>query len=142
MTPMEMGQATLLIVGIAFAMIWALALLLQQFVALRAEPTRRATWTVGIPYVLTAVALMFALPAAAGQFFSPVALALIAPFAAIPGGLATFWWWRRSFKSAWVDDPADLPEGVELANDDWRVGLLILTAVLVIAAIKAFFREL
>ena len=123
-------------------MVWGIAYVLHYFVALRAEPTRRALWIVGIPYALTALAFMFYLPSIGGRLVSPIALGLFAPFAPIPGALATFWFWRHEFKRAWADDPEDLPDGVQLANDDWRAGLLILGAINVIAAIKVLFRDL
>ena len=65
-------------------MVWGIAYVLHYFVALRAEPTRRALWIVGIPYALTALAFMFYLPSIGGRLVSPIALGLLRPLRQSP----------------------------------------------------------
>ena len=60
--------------------------------------------------------------------------------AALPAALIAFWWWRGEFRRAWVDAAEDLPEGVELANDDWRLGLILVVGTLGFLALRAVLR--
>ena len=54
----------------------------------------------------------------------------------IPPALVAYWFWRREFRRAWVDDN-DIPEGVSLANDDWKVGLaFVVFAGIVMSLLK------
>lgn len=121
---LELG---LIIVGMPFAVIAISSWLLHYFVQLNAPPTQRAAWIVGIGYAISSTIWLFAGPA--GDRWE-------GPFAAIPGAALAFWWWRRDFRYAWIDDGEELPEGVSMANTDWRVGLFGLLAMLVAAAIK------
>jgi hypothetical protein len=142
MTPNETIEAGLLIVGMAFLCVAVSSSVLHYFVALKARPTRRALWTAGIPFVLTAILFMFYLPTIGSGFASPWLLAILGALAALPGGVAAFWFWKREFQSAWVDDPANMPDGVGLANDDWRIGLGMLAVLIVVAVFKVLFRRL
>jgi len=55
--------------------------------------------------------------------------------------VAAYYFWRNEFLKAWVDVPSELPEGVNLANDDWRIGVLMVVALFAIAAIKTLQRS-
>ena len=54
----------------------------------------------------------------------------------VPASLLLFWWWRRDFRQRWFDDNSQLPEDAERENDDWRVGLIFIVGLIVIAAVK------
>jgi hypothetical protein len=122
----------LLLVGIPFVIIAFVSWLLHYFVALNAPPTRRAAWTVGIAYVVASAFWLFGGPE--GDRWE-------GPFAAIPGALIAFWWWRDDFRRGWIDDSDGVPEGVELANTDWRIGLLGVGLLIAVAALKVFLRQ-
>ena len=102
-----------------------ISFVLHYFVALKSKPTRRALWTAGLAYVLTSLILLFGLPASQ-SFYGPLAAA--------PGGLIAFLFWKNDFQRDWIDSSEQIPEGVELLDDDWRIGLLRL-AVLVTVVI-------
>jgi hypothetical protein len=104
---------------------------LHYFVALTSPPIKRAAWTVALAYVVAALFCTFS---------APEEYAWAAPLATIPGALIAFWWWRSDFRRAWLDSANDLPEGVELANDDWRAGLILLAGLLGFAVFKVLFR--
>jgi len=124
LTWLEAAQFVLLLCALATTLMWFATFILEHFVALRAAPERRAAWTVGIPYLLIA-----SIPA-----FAPTStLSLLMPFVAIPPALVAYWFWRREFRRAWIDDDAELPGVVWLANDDWKAGLAFVVAAAVIA---------
>ena len=116
--------------GMPLAVISISSWLLHYFVALNSPPTQRAAWIVGISYVLASAFWLFGGPE--GDRWE-------GPFAAIPGALLAFWWWRRDFRRAWIDDTHGIPEGVKLANNDWRIGFLGLVGMIVAATIKMMF---
>lgn len=101
--------------------------LLHYFVALNLPPTQRAAWITGISYIIASALWLFGGPE--GDRWE-------GPFAAIPGGLIVFWFWQSDFRRDWIDHTQGVPEGVELANTDWRIGLAGLVSLLVAAAIK------
>ena len=105
--------------------------LLQHFVALTAAPVHRAAWTVGIAYVVIAALCVF---------MTPEEYWWAAPLAPIPGALLVFWWVQRDWRQLWIDDSKGIPEGVELANDDWRVGLIFVAGLIALALLRIFFR--
>jgi hypothetical protein len=90
---------------------------LRYFIALNARPSQRAAWIAGIAYLATTIFIIFGGAA-------PPEYAIFVPLAALPGGLVAYWFWRREFRQGWIENAEDLPEGVTLANDDWRMGLL------------------
>jgi len=105
---------------------------LHYVVALSSPPARRAAWTAGMAYVLVAVASVF---------MTRMESWWIAPLAPIPAALLAFWFWRNDFRRDWIDEAEDAPDGVELATDDWRIGLLQLGAfiMVVLAAVTIRF---
>ena len=105
--------------------------LLHFFVALNAPPARRAAWTAGIAYVVVAILCVV---------IAPEAYWWEAPLAAIPAALIAFWWWRNDFARGWIDDADGVPDGVQLANSDWRVGLMFVGAILAIYALRVLLR--
>lgn len=107
--------------GVPFVIVALVSGTLRFFVALRSPPTRRAAWTVG-PAFLVATALYVA--------FVPQ-IWWLGAIATVPPSALVFWWWRNEFRQGWINDAEDAPEGVELANDDWRVGLMLVVGVVV-----------
>lgn len=116
-----------LFVGIPLVIIAMLSWVLHYFVALNAPPQRRALWIAGISYTVASALWLFS---------GPEGMKWQGPFAALPGGLLAYWFWHNDFKRDWIDDAEGVPEGVELANTDWRIGLLGLLALLLVAAVK------
>lgn len=116
--------------GTPLAVIAIVSWLLHYFVALNSPPTQRAASIVGISYVLASAFWLFGGPE--GDCWE-------GPFAAIPGALLAFWWWRSDFRKAWIDDAGGVPEGIKLANSDWKIGLFGLLAMIVAATIKMMF---
>lgn len=104
---------------------------LHYFVALKARPARRALWTAGLAYALTAIVLVAALPAGHAPF---------GLLAAIPAGLIAFLFWKNDFQRDWIESAEQLPEGAELLDDDWRIGLLRLAILMTIVLGIAFYR--
>lgn len=130
-----MGEALLaafIFVGIPFVIIAFTSWLLHYFIALKSPPAHRAAWTVGIAYLVASAVWLFGGPE--GDRWE-------GPFAAIPGALIAFWWWRDDFRRDWIDDSQGIPEGVELANHDWRIGLLGVLVLIAIGALKVVIRR-
>ena len=127
----EMFMAGILFVGVPFLVVAFVSWILHYFVALKSPPTRRALWIVGIGYFAASVAWLLGGPE--GERWE-------GPIAAIPGGLIAFWWWRDDFRRDWIDDDQGVPEGVELANTNRRVGLLGVGTLFAIAILKVVFR--
>jgi hypothetical protein len=119
-----------LFVGMPFVIIAVVSWVLHYFAALNSPPTKRAAWIVGIGYLAASAMWLFGGPE--GDRWE-------GPFAAIPGALLVFWWWRRDFRDGWIDDAHGVPEGVELANTDWRIGLVGVAGLMVAATIKVMF---
>ncbi len=94
---------------------------LHYFIALKSPPSQRAAWITGIAYLITTVI-----------FSGARDFGIYAPLAAIPGAIVVFWFWRMDFRRGWIADPEAVPEGASLANDDWRIGLLSLAALMVL----------
>ena len=121
-----------LFTGLCFVIIFFISFVLQFIVALKARPARRALWSVVPPVLL--VASVFALwgPQEGG-------LQVWLPLSAIPAGMLAFAYWYFSFRRAWVEDPENLPEGVGLSNDDWKIGLAVVVFVLILNTLKNLF---
>lgn len=98
----------LVIVGIAFV--------LHFFIALEATPSRRAGWTAGIAYLLATILFLF------GGNLRPEQQIWV-PLVCLPSALIVFLFWRNDFRRRWIENPDLLPEGMTIANDDWRIGL-------------------
>ena len=128
MTIGEMAQIALLLSTMCFLFVAVLSFAFHYIIALRDLPDRRAAWTAGAAYFVTTLTFLFSGPSEGMQYF--------APLTALPGGLIAYWWWRAEFRKAWVDDPAELPDGINLANDDWRIGAALVVGVIVIAVLK------
>ena len=121
------------IAAIGFIAIYALSAALNFVVALKSVPNRRATWTVGIAYVAASIAAVCGIIAISHDISSPDTPfpidAFVAPLLLAPGAIVIFLLRRWEYRAAWLDDPENLPEGVELANDDWRFGAIALLLV-------------
>ena len=102
--------------------IWGVAACLKYFVGLKSLPTARTNLVVGIPYLLLSTT---------GLIFVPFSdFGYLAPLAVAPGAILVYWFMYQEFKEKWIDDPGQLPEGVDVENEDWRVGMktLLITA--------------
>jgi hypothetical protein len=117
----------ILVVGIPLMLFAVVTWFFHFFVALRAPPSRRAVWTVGVASLIVTPVCMSS---------APPEYAIYAPAAVIPAGLIAFWAWRAVFRQGWVADGGGLPE-TELANEDWRIGLIIVTEIVVNRAFRA-----
>jgi len=124
-------------IGVTLLVIAFVSWILHYFVALGSPPAKRAAWTSGIAYLVAAVFCAFAAPS--DYWWA-------APLAPVPAALIAFWWWRNDFRRDWIGDSHGAPEGVELATDDWRIGLLQLlgaiTLALGVAVLRHVFRHL
>lgn len=129
------GLATIVIAGSALA-IYLPARILLFFVALKSRPLRRALITTSIPYFLSAVFVMTWREVA--EFW------YLVPFMMIPGALIGFWLIYSNLKSRWIEDPDSLPEGVELATDDWKEGMatlaLVTLGLIAVAGVRLLWR--
>lgn len=117
------------------ALMAAASFFLSFFVALKAEPTRRAAWTAGLAYAGITLLCLLSLQETLGSWM------LLLPFAFIPHGLLVYWYWRRELQAAWVEGEQELLDGDTMANDDWRMGVVALIALFAIAALKVFLRQ-
>lgn len=102
----------------------------NMFVALSSPPTKRAAWTAGSLYVLVTLFMLFG---------SPREFMLISPLVGVPGFLIAFWFWRREYRKAWIDHPAEY-DG-ELENDDWKAGLIKFIGLFIAAIIATLVRR-
>lgn len=130
-TNQELVLMALFCVGLAAVPIAPITIALRYFVALQAPPTVRAAWTAGIAYLGTTVFWLFG---------GPVDTQYWAPLIALPGGVIAFLFWRSDFRRGWIEDVEHMPEGVELANDDWAAGLVRLLGLVAAATIAALIR--
>lgn len=103
----------------------------NMFIALKSPPTQRAMRVAGTLYVAVTVIFLFG-----GM---PEYL-LVSPLIPALGALIVFWFWRREYRKAWIED-ADVDDTVTLENDDWKAGLIKLFGLLVTATIAAFIRR-
>ena len=127
----EKLQIGLFLAAMCLAVMSVASFVLHYFIALKSTPPKRAAWTAGLAYLGTTLAFIFG---------GVEGYELIAPIAALPAGLIVFWYWRMDFRKSWVDDPELLPEGANLSNDDWRIGVAIVATVIVAAAFKVLLR--
>lgn len=98
-----------------------------KFVGLQSPPIRRAFLTALAGYALCVAALISMLP---------TEWTLLAPLLSLPATVITYLYWKPRFIRAWYEDPSLIPEGMAIANQDWRVGLYVLLAAVVVAVIK------
>ena len=124
-------------IGLTLLIIAFVSWILHYFVALASPPARRAALTAGIAYLAAAVFC---------AFVTPWDYWWAAPLVPVPAALIAFWWWRNDFRRDWIEDSQDAPDGIELATDDWRIGLLellaFITVVLGVAVLRYVLRSL
>lgn len=89
--------------GVGLIMVMVLSKILGFFVALKATPTNRAGWTVGIAYLISAGALTFG---------APEGYWIYAPLVPLPGALAVFWFIRRDFAAAGSTTMSRIPKAI------------------------------
>jgi len=99
------------------------AVVLSYFVALRSPPSQRAAWTAGIAYLLVALILIFG--------FLP-GYELVSVLAAIPAALVVFLGCRLIFQRAWIDAADERADQDDIEDDDWKIGLFRLGAVVTV----------
>lgn len=105
--------------GVSFGLI--------KFVGLQSPPIRRAFLTAASAYAICVVLLVFG---GINEY------AIWAPLASLPAVPVNYFYWKSTFIKAWYDDPALIPEGLSISNQDWRVGIYVLVAVIVVAFMK------
>ena len=131
MTFTEQLQIAGLLGGMIAAIMGAALFVLRYFVGLKAPPMRRALLTAGSAYVVAVVAFIFG-GVPEYQLWAPV---LGLPTALIFGFLE-----YREYKARWFQNHEDLPEGATLSNDDWRIGVYIIGAIVAAASLKVLLR--
>ena len=130
----DIAAGTLLIMAMALMFHIFISFVSSKIIALKSLPDRRAFWTV-IPGYVAVTGMVAAMLSELGNPF-------ISPFATAPGGLLLYWWYRREFRNAWVDDTEGLPEGVTLQNDDWQIGVAGILILLVFGLLRLIFKTL
>lgn len=117
------------IIIVAFPMLiqFGSSLLLVKFVGLQSPPLRRAILTTAIAYALSVIA---------GISMAPTEYVLWVPLVCAPATLFVYFYWKRIFVRAWYEDASLIPEGMTLANEDWRIGLYALVAAIALAFIQ------
>ena len=128
----ETLMMVLILAGMPLVIIIMASWLLHYVVALKSPPAVRAAWLVGLSYLIASAVWLFGGPD--GDRWE-------GPFVAVPGALIAFWWWRGDFLRDWLDDSDELPGDVEFANNDWRIGLLGIMSLILVAAVKVFLRN-
>ncbi|KPL67345.1 hypothetical protein SZ64_04045 [Erythrobacter sp. SG61-1L] len=120
----EIALFAVAVFGVGLVMVMILSKILGFFVALKATPTNRAGWTVGIAYLISAGALIFG---------APEGYWIYAPLVPLPGALGVFWFIRRGLRSRWIDDDVAHSEGHSIEDGDLVSGLLRLLLMLGVA---------
>ncbi|NLR38533.1 hypothetical protein [Novosphingobium sp. ERW19] len=98
-----------------------------KFVGLQSPPIRRAVLTAASAYALCSGFLIFG---GASEY------AIWVPLVSIPAAIGVYHYWKAGFLRAWYDDPSQIPEGVGIANQDWRVGLYAVAGAAIILMVK------
>lgn len=117
----------LLFAGMGLALVAVISVPLHFVIALRSPPSQRAGWSAGLAYLITGLLLYFG-----GMDL----LDWLLPLFCLPGALIVFWFWRREYRRAWIDNPDLVPPGMTLENDDWRIGLATLFGFVFALAVK------
>lgn len=112
--------------AIAFCVVFVISFVLTHFVALKQPPKERAMWTVGVSFAAYMALLLSSSPSE--YILGAIALSILPT-------LLIYLHFKRGFLKLWYDDPSLIPDGVKIANDDWRVGLYLLVAAAVVAFI-------
>ncbi len=129
-TPSEMAMMLGFILAMGFALNIPFVFVFGRTIALKKRPDERAMWTASLAYLGAAMLFVFM-----GGELIPVWLAPIVP---LPGALIIYFWLRNTYRKGWVEDD-QIVEGMSIENDDWRVGIGVIIAALVAAAIKVLF---
>lgn len=97
-------------------------------IGLKSPPTSRAIWTVTLAYICATVAYW---SGSQGEYVGWT------PFVGIPGAIYAYLTMLSEFKKAWINDQDNLPEDINLANDDWKHGVARILFFFVFFAIIA-----
>lgn len=120
----------LLLFGVGSLLLTAFVWIGGKVLALRERPDRRALITAAAAYAGASLFLVFG----SGATWST----LLVPIFPLPGAVVVYFWLRRIYRAGWVEDD-QIPEGMKLENNDWRVGLGVVAGVILAAAIKVAF---
>lgn len=112
----------------AFSGVFLMSSILIKFVALKKPPKERAMWTIGVSFTTYMVLLLTISPSE--YVFPAIALSILPT-------LLIYIYFKRELIKLWYDDPSLIPDGVKIANDDWRVGLYLLVSAVIAALIKS-----
>ena len=140
----ETMMFALVIAAAGFVATYIVTILLNFFVALKSPPNRRAIWTVGIAYLVISVPTVCLILAADQDPTAPGRFPIdpwVSPLLLMPGAIVAFLLRRWEYRSAWVEQIEDLRDGEQLANDDWRFGLIILALVIIILTGRTLVRR-
>ena len=113
--------------AIALCVVFVISYVFSYFVALKQPPKERALWTVGLRFAAYMAIILTSLPSD---------YVLAATVSSILPTLLIYLYYKYGFLKIWYDDPSMIPNGVKIANDDWRVGLYLLIAAAVVVLIK------
>ncbi|MGB7655218.1 MAG: hypothetical protein WBL74_07035 [Novosphingobium sp.] len=132
-----------IVFGTPAILVWVLSLILDKFAALSATPDTRAKVTVGIPYLIAVMLVAAYIIAIATEDTDGVPLWIEAfgpPLFPLPGAALIYLHYRAEYRRRWVENADDLPDGVTLANDDWKVGLATLALFALFGVFRVIFR--
>lgn len=128
----EVLQISAFFAGAALLPMLLATLAFSYFIVPQAAPTKRAGWITGLAYLISVVGVTIAIDTTEGAPKLSIPPDILFPVAALPAALFVFVYWRWTFRRAWIDDD-NIPEGVEINDDDWRMGLLRLAIVVLVA---------
>lgn len=114
----EIWQVLLLMAGMGFVFMVPIVWISGRLIALKERPRRRAAWT-------TVPAYIFASIVPIGGNSLPI---WVNPLVQVPVALLVYLWLLNTYRKGWIDDD-QVPEGTVLENSDWRVGLLLVAAL-------------
>ena len=117
---------------VAAFMVGVVSYVLSFVVGLRSRPERRTLLTMVPSYLIGAMPWAF-------DTENPVSIYV--PLAAIPGAAILYWLWLRHFRRSWYEHAGDVPDGIEVENEDWRGGAIYLCGTLVFAIMYAGIRS-
>lgn len=130
----DFAVGALLVTAMSFGIVLISAMIFRRFIALKSKPDRRALWSV-LPGFLISASLVVPMLNEMGGL-------ILAPLVAVGTGWIVFWMFRRDFRKAWIADGEELPGGVTLENDDWKVGIAGVGLFATVIAFRFFFRWL
>ncbi|ANU06337.1 hypothetical protein [Paraurantiacibacter namhicola] len=126
----EIAYMLLFLIGIGFVLMVPFVAILGKIVALKKKPQARALWTTSLAYAAAAILVML--------WMGPMLPPWIIPLLPLPGAAVIFFWLRMNYRKAWLEDH-QVDGSIDLENDDWRVGIITLILIAVIATARFVF---